>query len=851
MNTVIQTQGKILPTDLSIETISAGTSPPTIRPVETTAKPMSEISVLGDIGGHSERHSQKNFTHTDKRSNNFQRNKVKLPKKETSQEMSVTNPIETDSLMGDTDSELDDEDNRGSGSQKRNKKPSRHKNHHEKHDRDESESSDDYQGESDENSDDQAPTTTHRPKNVKKQSKDRIRTNVNDQQQNMNEQVSEDLKQNQTRKANLYTTKHDAAGSEISMVGLDKNQSLSPVLHRRNQTSRFISQKQQPPQVNTETITLSGSEGEGISIKPNTVSDSSSSVPTSFGSTIIPNSNYYSEASSDSPTLESSILNGGSSGKMKKPPAHIITADDPYQRISSTNNIVSTVIQPSSKITVPTVEPKLISPSTTTEILRKQEDSISSSGISSGSSGSKSANDQVPTKPSSKGTSDRLAFILICGSCFLSVVCLVLAAMSVRCPDMFDDYRYMRNAERAAIRLQKHRLRYTKNHQINRFNHEHSSPGDVIGSKLIDDLNIQTSNALPSEPEMNHMRNSTKCLNSRPAQYSQLQNNTATDTNNIWNPQGNPQSLPALLNKEHQTCRCANCQRWPYQQQEDLMAANKHLSWLHPYFYMQNHSRLRPLFGAGSSVGTFFPRRMDDQKLHTAGGSIDAQILIDNQPPHSCGMLDQRGATRAKSILNTNKKPPSHRHVNGLELSQHDTSNFGCNNPTHSHLHHDCHNHAVGHHHHLHHHRCNLETSTSDGSVLTIDDSVHHCDSAKCSTHHQKAPLNNRAKLAQLRAANGHNHHSTVWKPRSFRKSTQSSNHHHHHHHHQQVSSSDASSLVQCTCSRDLQPLLQARRSSSHRTSHKRLSSKHDTNFKQAKRDKSMLVWSTNRDRLI
>lgn len=856
-NTIIQSQGKVSPVDVStvigIENIPVSTLPPTMRPLESTAKPTSVTNGLKEIGDHQERPPQKNFTHTERRSNNFQRNKLKPSKKETSQEPSVTDPSEIDDSLGDKDSEQVDGDNRGSNSRKSKRPTNKHRNQHEKPDSDESELADDYQGESGDSSDEQITTSTHRPK---KQSKDRTRASSKDQQQHgMNEQVNgEDLKQNQTNKVTSYgSSKHDEAGSEISLVGFEKNLQL-PTLHRRNQTTRFIGQKQQPPQVNTETITLSGSEGDGISYKPASGSDSSSAaVPTSFGSTIIPNSNFVGEASSDSPTLDNSIpaiLNGRPLGKIQKQPPHISTAvDDAYQRISSSNNIVSTVLQPSSKVVVTTNMPKSLEPSsTTTEVYRKPEDSV---GNSSG--GGKSANDPVISKPSSKGTSDRLAFILICGSCFLSVVCLVLAAMSVRCPDMFDDYRYMRNAEKAALRLQKHRLRYTKNHQINRYS-DGSSP-ENIGPNLIDDLNIHTPNAVIAESELNHMRNSTKCLNSRPTQFNPAQCKNTTDaTNAIWNQSSSQQHLPGLSNKD-QPCRCANCsnQRWSYQQ-EDLMAANKHLSWLHPYFYMQNHARLRPLFGAGSSVGTFFPRRMDDQKLHTAGGSIDAQILIDSQPPHSCGIIDQRGAARSKSILNTSKKTLNQRHVNGLGVSQHDTSNFGCNNPGHGHSHHDCHNHGASHHHHLHHHRCNLETSTSDGSELTIDDSFHHCDSAKCSAHHQKTALNNRLKLNQLRSADiGHTHHSAIWKPRSFRKSTQSS-HHHLHHHHQPMSGSDASSSAQCTCSKDMQPLLQAssnaRHSSSHRTSHKRLL-KHDTNFKQGKRDKSMLVWSTNLDRLI
>src|SRR5699024_4090085 len=52
------------------------------------------------------------------------------------------------------------------------------------------------------------------------------------------------------------------------------------------------------------------------------------------------------------------------------------------------------------------------------------------------------------------------AYILIGSCCALSVLCLIIVAISVRFKDMCDEYRSWKTAEKAAIRWQlQHRLR--------------------------------------------------------------------------------------------------------------------------------------------------------------------------------------------------------------------------------------------------------------------------------------------------------------------------------------------------------------------------------------------------------
>lgn len=753
-----------------------------VSPIVTTEAPnmrASEIFPNRKESGFSELgFNQKNTSHKAKW--NTPRKKSRIPSPATS-------PPDTwsaiDQPMGDTDIDTDQEvRNLDDGQPKRVRRPSlieNHISHENPSDKELADTAEDYHSESEEDHEDQRNSEQNQKANSR-------RTNM------------VGMKRNQTRKSSQNSIKHEPAGSEISLTGLDKNIQLTEGRPRNSTTNRFLTIKPKQTAKATETTLTGSTDGSSF---PSITSTDRSTIPSSIGSTIIPHNNFFGEASSESPALENTIVNMDV-GNINKIPSSTI---DDVQRI----NDVQSNTQHTSSTKTPT--------STVSTIPTKQDEDNSTTSPGQ-------------TKPPTKTSSDRLAFILIGGSCALSVVCLVLAAMSMRCQDMCDDYRSLRNAERAALKLQKHRLRYTKNHQINRFNHDRSLTG--ASHTVIEDLNAQ--NHPLDESDLDQFRNS-KFLNNRSIQFNDPGHKNNNADLNIWNSSNCQLPLSACINKELQSCKCSSClnQRWLYP--DELLTNSKHLSWLHPYYYMQHHPRLRPLFGAASSVGTFFPRRHEDQSVH-GGGSADAQILIDNQPSHSCPVIDQRGITSSKSILHKGKK--SHpKHVNDVNAFREATS-VECNNPEHKHSYHVCHN---------HHHRMISDTSASEESELTLDESLL-CDGGKCANHQNLGP-NGRHKLGHLKT-NSHNH-QPLWKSGSIRKSNQAHSHHHHHHHdQQQLFSSDGSSVAQCTCSRDKQPLiLNSGRHNAHRTSHKH-ASKHDSK-QQARRDKSLLVWSTNRDRLI
>ena len=62
-------------------------------------------------------------------------------------------------------------------------------------------------------------------------------------------------------------------------------------------------------------------------------------------------------------------------------------------------------------------------------------------------------------------TTERLAYILIGSCCALSILCLIVVAMSVRCRDMCDEYRSWKKAEKAALRWQRHQYRLAHHQQ--------------------------------------------------------------------------------------------------------------------------------------------------------------------------------------------------------------------------------------------------------------------------------------------------------------------------------------------------------------------------------------------------
>lgn len=592
----------------------------------------------------------------------------------------------------------------------------------------------------------------------------------------------------------------ESAGGETPLNGSDKARSGNEQ-QRRNQTSHLEKgANDRAPEVERDRA------------DSNSASMQSTRLDTVSSTSLVPNSNFYGEASSESPMFDNTV-------SLAAPDKKSVSNGDLYQRIGA---------GPSS--TTP-------SPSDGRESAGKPYDS-SSAGA----------------PKSSNKSSDRMAFILIGGSCALSVVCLVLAAMSMRCQDMCDDYRSLRNAERAALKLQKHRLKYTKNHQINRLNQQLSSLSNQQQDSSLDEFKLLSRIKQDSVPDnqLDFERSSepaTRCLNgiNKPLHHLGANLHTASNSNgnlndgfNMWSAPNCQMPLKAMMHKDS-PCGCPNCLNQRWLAQSEMFTNSKHLSLLHPYYFMQNQSRFRPPFGAGSSVGTFFPRRVDDHSFLGAGGSSDAQILIDSQPAHSCSaVLDQRGILQSKSILQKSKRL-HRRHSNRVESLNCDTANHGCNNPNHSH-------------HFQHGHKYDLEPSASDESEITVDDSIL-CDSAKCSSHHHNRHHHHHhhhpvlhscgTKLPQFKQSN------------HDRRSTQAKIAHSHHHIHQHSSSSDTGSIVQCTCNRDQQPLIPANQTRQHSARHKAVNYKQQQKHSRAsvkhngRRDKSLLVWSTNRDQLI
>lgn len=600
---------------------------------------------------------------------------------------------------------------------------------------------------------------------------------------------------------------YESARGGTLLDGIDKQDHNN---HRRNSTNGSPKTSLDSNEENLLTHVVSNHSSSSI--------NPTSSLP---GSTIIPSSNFFSEASSESPMFDNSITMAGGDRLNK----HNQGSTDLYQRIGSTSSIP--VVSSSN-----TVE--------TREVNNAKQ------------------NEPPPTlstKTSGK-SSDRMAFILIGGSCALSVVCLVFAAMSMRCQDMCDDYRSLRNAERAALKLQKHRLRYTKSHQVNRVNALTSS-----GEAQLDEFN--TVNGLKQDNLTDKIlesdiTNNQRCLNAHGNGSNKLlehvSSNICSNGNNGLSNERSPGftswiapscQLPvsALVHRDG-PCGCSNCSNYRWIAQNEMLANNKHLSLLHPYYFMQNQSRLKPPFGAGSSVGTFFPRRLDDQSFHV-GGSSDAQILVDNQRAHSCHAgSDQRGLFQSKSILQRSKRYQPRHSGRTEHLNCADTSGIECNNPN-----------------HLHHaHKYDPEPSASEESEIIVDESIL-CDSDKCSPHHYgRYHCHHSAAQSCVKVPHVKLHQSNHNRRSMQAKSSQPHHHHHHHHHHAQhqpSSSSETGSIAQCTCNRDQQPLITGNHSRQHSTRHKVVNykqSKHESRAsvkRNGRRDKSLLVWSTNRDQLI
>nr|XP_027194955.1 myotubularin-related protein DDB_G0290005-like [Dermatophagoides pteronyssinus] len=114
----------------------------------------------------------------------------------------------------------------------------------------------------------------------------------------------------------------------------------------------------------------------------------------------------------------------------------------------------------------------------------------------------------TPTNPSYRLTTERLAYILIGSCCALSVICLIIVAMSVRFKDMCDEYRHWKQAEKAALRWQQQqRLRMTASQH---HHHHHQHPNQ-------------------SHPSLTSSREMTSWFSLHPADYMAGPNNHLTN----------------------------------------------------------------------------------------------------------------------------------------------------------------------------------------------------------------------------------------------------------------------------------------------------------------------------------
>jgi hypothetical protein len=685
---------------------------------------------------------------------------------------------------------------------------------------------------------------------------------------------------------------HEPAGSELTQTSLERFGAKQSDLNDNvadKETDYSIRFKH--PKRSSESTLVSGSSGNNQSSIDHAVDSLRELANGGRPAGPFSNVNFFSEASFERPIMDNSIsLFSNPTVPHQGGHRHNIdTPTDPYQRTSS-NTILSSVQQPVSTTSAPTIGQPSVGTATTTQISTTKDIYEQTSDT---------------MRPVTKSSNDRLAFILIGGSCVLSVVCLVLAAMSMRCQDMCDDYQSLRNAEKAAMKLQKHRLKFTKNHRINKFKHGLSSSGS--GQNLIDDFNIENNNMSNGDRfdvDLNQSRDMRHQTNAKTIQFSD--NALKQDAAGVnWAQKNSESALNAAVASSHhnhlssaladsaaiQICGCENCSNRRLMLHDDFVVnGSKHLSWLHPYYHLQHPIRFRPLFGAGSSVSTFFPQNRPERLSRGANGLVDAHALIESGNTkqavtnHSCS-----GATgRSKSILSKSKNcapSSSSRHANNHQHQHHSTcanvNGLGnvlesANSLEHEHQQHNCC------HHNHNYHRCNHQdvndTTASDESESTCNELLNHCDHHPhhCPREHQfkTTDTSNKVKLIQMAKLNSQQ--SSGWKKHSTDASQikqqhlahgyGNDNHHHHHHHHRHndhnhgqhlaTASSDSSSLPQCTCAHHhymptVTNLVGGHKSSQAQKNHKRDAQESNVHRQQAKRDKSMLIWSTNRDRLI
>lgn len=197
-------------------------------------------------------------------------------------------------------------------------------------------------------------------------------------------------------------------------------------------------------------------------------------------------------------------------------------------------------------------------------------------------SANKPINNSGPTRvmvPNStyRLTTERLAYILIGSCCALSIICLIIVAMSVRFKDMCDEYRSWKNAEKAAIKWQRQqrlRMAIARN--------EFLPPYQITGNML--DKNRLN---LPR-----YFRTSIDNKNDRPNKTEKILDSILSGTKL---PEVNPSPVSTC-------CHCINCSStWFFRN-------NKHGDWCCQRGYLQPPRRSKLPFGAGSSVNTFMPR---------------------------------------------------------------------------------------------------------------------------------------------------------------------------------------------------------------------------------------------------
>lgn len=207
-------------------------------------------------------------------------------------------------------------------------------------------------------------------------------------------------------------------------------------------------------------------------------------------------------------------------------------------------------------------------------------------------------------------TTERLAYILIGSCCALSVLCLIVVAMSVRCRDMCDEYRSWKKAEKAAMRWHRHQYRMA--------HHQH-------------DL-------------MRYFRTSV----------DGQQDVTASPTNGHTRPS---RSNAAFGNS---CCHCINCSSsWIFRDPKQMGCSCPR------GFYCPTAKGKLP-FGAASSVNTFMPRYAAPNQAEEVddSDSLNASDIVLDHPRHQCTCVEP-GSPRPQLQQQRHQQLRRTAHANG------------------------------------------------------------------------------------------------------------------------------------------------------------------------------------------